>query len=244
MKKIMTWTLLIAVFITTTAAFMLKSESKDSMPRITDMDTFVEYYSISDNTKGELLALQEQGYEEGAIRIAYSFLNDNYGKKSELINLLDQKKGGSTWQSIFTNYNSKTESFIPRAFERDYLDQLMMNSTVSSDDIIICDRLSFVTGKEFKEVMERYLEQEEKNWQAISEELGIINSQRTLIRVPVTTEQIKKAQATYGLSENKIVTGYVLASKFNVKVEDIMIKIMSGQSKEKILAFYLEEMMK
>lgn len=237
-KMLMAAILTVAILVITAGSFMYISNGSSSIQKINTYEAFAAYYSIPENTQWYLKELASEGYSEEDIRIAYAFLNDQYGKKEDLVPLLTEAANGLAWETIFTNYNDTHNSFIPRAYDSEYLDQIMQSENITSDDIMICDRLSFASGQDFNTLMMRFMEGE--NWEMLSEELGIINSQRSLIRVPVTTDDINLYTQSYGLSENQVVEGFVLAAKFDMEVEGVLVKLMSGDTEEKIMAYYLE----
>lgn len=227
----------LVIVIGTSGLMAMKSNSMTAIQKINTDTTFIKHFNISESMQQYLKEYETKGYDISDIRISYAFLVDVYGKKEDLKVLLDKAKEGKKWSDIFKEYNSQHDEFTPRAFDTEYLDKIMKSNTITSDDIIICDRISSITGEKFETLISRNMEGEE--WPAIGEGLGIINNQDSLSRVPITTKQIEEYKQGYGVSEDVIVNCFVIANKYSVKPEDILVKVISNQTQEEILEYFL-----
>lgn len=211
------------------------------IPEINTFDQFVAHYNISGGMQNYLTNLKQEGYEEADIRVAYAFLSERFGKKEEMYLLLDQVKSGKSWVNAFKQYDSDKETFIPRTFEMGYLDTVL-EAGATTDDIMICDRLSYASGKEFSNILDRKLSGE--TFVAISESMNIINTSETLMRVSVTSDDVEDYRELYGITKEQVFQSFVLADKLNVPVADIIAKVRKGQTEQEILGYYLIKMFK
>lgn len=172
------------------------------------------------------------------ILIAYQFLNENYGRIDELGFLLTQKESGKTWLEAFNAYRQQNPEFVPRSFDFDYLEELMQSEGIAEDDIMIADRVSQKTGLPFEDVIAERASG--KQWKDINEGFGIINAQKTLPRVPVTQEQLKKYTTGNALSEEKVVETLVIAYKLELNEQEAINKAKEGYTPERFFAETLE----
>ncbi|NLO38732.1 MAG: hypothetical protein GX115_04550 [Ruminiclostridium sp.] len=172
------------------------------------------------------------------ILIAYQFLNENYGQIEELGTLLIEKESGKTWLEVFTAYRQQNLEFVPRSFDFDYLDVLMQSEGITEDDIMIADRVSQKTGLPFEDIIAQ--KASGKQWKDINEGFGIINAQKTLPRVPVTQEQLKKHTTGNALSEEKVVETLVIAYKLELDEQVAINKAKEGYTQERFFAEALE----
>ncbi len=200
--------------------------------------TFLIARSVQQRFKDEIERLVMSGYQLPDILIAYEFLYENFGKLEELEKLTQQKQAGKTWEQIFVAYNAEHEEFIPRAFDPDYMEELMNNPNITTDDIMIADRVSVNVNTAYETViMERA---NGFTWAEINEKLGILNSQTQLLRVQITNEQIKQYTTT-NFTENQVVEAFVIAQKLSKGEEETINKMKQGYSFEKIFAEHYQE---
>ncbi|MDQ4682708.1 hypothetical protein, partial [Stenotrophomonas maltophilia group sp. RNC7] len=62
------------------------------------------------------------GYRLPDIMIAYEYLYHSYGTVEDLKAFLVQKAQSTDWKTVFTQYKQNKASFVPRAFDSDYLE--------------------------------------------------------------------------------------------------------------------------
>jgi hypothetical protein len=184
--------------------------------------------------KKEIERLIIEGYSLPDLLIGYEFLYQHHGTVSDLNNFMRQKSSEAGWEDIFTNYNAAKEEFIPRAFDPIYLEDLMSRPSLSSDDIMIVDLVSFYTDKTFAELIE--LRQFPAEWNNKLAELGFLYNAETLPRVQITTEQLDKYVGQNGLSEDQVAEAFVIAHKLGKEAKVVIEKIKAGNTEEGIFA--------
>jgi len=194
---------------------------------------------VHENYKTEIERLINEGKRINDLMAAYTFLNDCYGKIDELEQLVIQKEQGKSWVEIFTNYNNKNIAFVPRNFDFNYLDELMTKEGITTDDIMICDRVSQKSGVPYEEIIELRLEG--KTWKEINAELGIVNAQNIMPHVPVTPEQIKKYTADGRLNEEEVVFALVTSYKLGIDETEAINKAKSGYTPEMFFSEAVEK---
>ena len=172
------------------------------------------------------------------ILIAYEFLNEAYGRKAELEKLVAGKDRGKTWTEAFASYDAANPEFTPRSFDFDDLEKLMKPGDITSDDIMIADRVSGKSGKTFEEIIA--MKKTGETWKDINASLGILNSLGTIPSVPVTQAQIKKYTSDGRLSENRVVETLVTAFKLGLDEETAIADARNGYTRERFYAGALE----
>ncbi|MFZ5968693.1 MAG: hypothetical protein ACOYVK_16185 [Bacillota bacterium] len=196
-------------------------------------------FNVHSQFKEEIERLIREGHKLPDILSGYEFLYHNYGTVQELENFITQKESGKTWKQIFGEYNKNNAEFIPRSFDTDYLEGLMKTPSITSDDIMIADRISYESGQAFEELINKKME--DKSWKTLNAEVGIINSASILPRVEVTSEQLKKYLASGALTEQQIVEAFVLAQKLGKSTDVIIGKVKAGYTEESIIQEYCTE---
>ncbi|MCG7408436.1 hypothetical protein MH117_13480 [Paenibacillus sp. ACRRX] len=190
---------------------------------------------VHDKFKREIDKLVGKGYDLSDLMVAYEFLYQSYGRMQELEALVKQQDSGKSWEHVFKDYNKSHKPFVPRAFDTDYLESLMKTNGLTSDDIMIADRIGFVSAKAFKDILIAKLETQ-NSWKEIAAEHNIVNSSSTLPRVPVTQEELSKFTSASKLTEERVTEAIVLAKKIGKTPQQVISSMKSGQSEEAILA--------
>ncbi|NUU59593.1 hypothetical protein [Paenibacillus agri] len=197
-------------------------------------EQFLKEFKVQEVYQQKIEKLISEGYNVADICIAYDFLYHNYGSVSEWEELLASKASGESWDKIFIKYNKKHPEFEPRNFDSEELERLMNIQNVTPDDIMISDRLSFVSGKPFNDLIN------EKNttgdWGSIFSRENILNSGSPFPRVRITSEEIHKYMQGGKLKEQQITRAFVLAQRVGEAPEIVIGKIQHGFSEELILA--------
>jgi hypothetical protein len=191
-------------------------------------------YEVNDKFKQELDRLIQEGHRRSDLMIAYEFLYHQYGTFADLEEIVSQKENGPLWAEIFAGYTDKHELFEPRAFDTDYLESLTTGSNVTSDDIMIADRISFVSGDSAEELLSVKLESGQ-SWNGLATERNILNGSSTLPRVQITQEQM----ALYGTDtfpEDRVAEAFVLANKIGAEPEAIVAAMKAGSNEAAIMA--------
>jgi ribosomal protein L12E/L44/L45/RPP1/RPP2 len=152
----------------------------------------------------------------------------------DLQSMLDKQLNGESWKDIFTAYNRNHPEFTPRSFESDLLEKLMNKPNLSADDIMIADRLSFVTGKQFEEIVEQ--KQTVSHWYEITSVAGILFSADKLPRVQITSEQLRKYKSQTDWSDDRITAAFVVANQVGQEVATVIEKLKGGYSVEAVFA--------
>lgn len=195
---------------------------------------FIAGLSVQKVYKEEMDRLISLGYPLQDVEIAYDYLYQNYGLKKDLENILMQKKSGTDWEDIFKAYQKKHEPFKPRSFDMKDLDALMSSSELQSDDIMIADRISFVSGKNVDEIVSKRLAA--GSWSNVCVELNILQNPEQLPRIQVTAEQLEKYTQPGKFNEAQVTRAFVMAQKVNQSPESVIEKMKAGLSDEAILA--------
>lgn len=199
-------------------------------------NTLVEL-NVQKSFKEEIERLVLSGYNLKDVLVAYEFLNINFGKKSELQGFVAKKQQGKSFTGIFSDYNSLTE-FTPRTFEPEYLERLMTEPNIDTDDIMIADIIADKLNKEFDEVISYKLDG--LLWKHVNEKLEILSSAQNLPRIMVNNDEIEEYKEQYGLSEDKIVDAFVIAANLKKNVIEILPKFKAGYNREQIFAEFLQ----
>lgn len=195
---------------------------------------FIADYGVVDPLRDEVDRLVAEGNKLSDVMIGYAYIYHQFGKMDQLEKLLIQRKQGTAWSELFASYRSSHSGFEPRAFEPDYLEKLSSTAGFTSDDIMIADMVSFVSDKPIEDVVEHRLES--GDWRQIAAEEGILYTAGTLPRVPITAEQLQRYQRSSGLTEDQIVSAFVLANKLRAPVEAVINEFAAGVSEEAIYA--------
>ncbi|WP_105616649.1 hypothetical protein [Vallitalea okinawensis] len=238
-KKWIYMLLALTVVFSTAMYFGYNARGQSTLLRITTDEEFYSHYDVPLEHRDYLDHLKTQGFDSNQIRIAYAFLNERYGKLEELDLLLEKATSGQKWSTIFEGYDSAKVPFIPRSFDSEYLDKLLL-AELSTDDIMICDRLSFISGEDFDTLMNDYMEG--LSWSDMSKNLGIISNEENLLRVQVTSDAIKTYTEQYNLSEDIIVEAFVTASKLGINEQEVLSKYSEGMNAYEILEYYFVQM--
>jgi hypothetical protein len=190
--------------------------------------------NVHDKLKQEIERLAAANHKLPNVLIAYAFLYQSYGQLSDLEPMVVNKEAGKTWSVVFSEYAEAHPVFAPRAFDSSYLEQLMQTPNLTSDDIMIADRVSFATGKPFEEVLSNRLKS--ISWKAANADLGILYSAEKLPRVQITAEQLDKYTASGKLTEDQVAQAFVIADKAGKSADSVIEQIKAGHSEEAILA--------
>lgn len=205
---------------------------------LSNYKTLLIALEVHDKYKSEIERLLKENHKLPDILTAYSFLNDSYGSMEELEVLVGSKESGKTWTQIFKDYNQGNSEFVPGNFDSNYLEKLRKTPGISTDDIMIGDRVSQITSKPFEEVIEKRIKG--VSWKDINGDLNILNGQAALAHVKVTREQVTQYTKDGKLTEQKVVEAFVLAAKLDKTALEIVNKEKLGLSKEEIYAACFE----
>lgn len=212
---------------------LIKASNKKNYE--TNLNNYAELLAslqVHEKYTKEMERLLKEGHELPDILTAYSFLNDNFGRLEEVETLILKKEAGETWTNIFVTYNKENKEFVPRSFEAGYIEEVMKDSTVTADDIMLADRVSQKSGKTLQEIMEKRMVGE--SWKDINAWLDILNGEETLKRVTVSPEEIDK-YVNGGMDREVVVEGYVIAMKLSQKADTVMKELKEGTRVEELL---------
>lgn len=197
-------------------------------------EQFLNTFGVQDVYRQKIEQLIEGGYTREDVCTAYDFLYQNFGSEADLEALLAAKSKGKTWEQIFTAYTAEQPKFEPRAFDSDELENLMKAQNFTADDIMIGDRLSFVTGKAFKDLISERIETGE--WSAIFAREKILYSGKPLPRVQITADQLQQYVQQGTFSEQQVVKAFVLAQKVGEAPGVVVARLKQGASEAEIMA--------
>ncbi|MFB9273922.1 hypothetical protein [Cohnella cellulosilytica] len=189
---------------------------------------------ISHKLQAKIEDLLEEGYSLTEILVGYEFLSLNFGTIEQLQELLDKKQDGDAWANLFVAYHRDHPPFSPRSFDSGLLEQLMNAPLLNADDIMIADRISFVTGKAVEEIFES--RKAGTPWHEITSEAGILFGDDKLPRVQVTNDQLQKLQNQTGWTDDRITAAIVTAHQAGQEPEKVVEKLKRGTREEAILA--------
>lgn len=215
----------------------VKNKIKESDPEnfeknIANFENLLSTLNVHWVFKKEIERLVLEDYKIQDLLIAYEFLYHSFGVSGDLEIFVTKKEMGKSWEIIFEVYNQEKAKFIPRSFDSNYLEKLMEMQGLSSDDIMIADRVSVESGQPFKEVIMRRMEAQ--TWKEVNAQVDILYSAGNLPRVPVTSDQLEKYTQSEELTEQHVIEAFVLAHKVNESAEIIINKIKAGYTEEAI----------
>lgn len=178
------------------------------------------------------------GYRLPDIMIGYAFLYPRFGTVEHLNAMLDRRSNGDSWTAIFTDFNREQPAFSPRNFESEQLEQLMNTPSLSADDIMIADRLSFVTGKSIDDILLQ--KQSIPHWYPVTSDAGVLFTADELPRVQMTSEQLQKFMKETGWTEDRVTAAFVTADQLGQEPDAVIGKLKAGDSEEAIAAAVYE----
>ncbi|MEK4854385.1 hypothetical protein NST04_31425 [Paenibacillus sp. FSL H7-0756] len=197
-------------------------------------DQFLKDFSVQETYRKQIEELVAGGYSRAAVMIAYDFLYHNFGNVNDWTALLEARSAGKTWETLFTQYRETHKEFIPRSFESEELELLMQVQGATSDDIMIADRLSFVTGKLFGNLLNEKLKN--GKWSSVFEREKVLYSGNPFPRVQITEEEVRKYTGDGKLSEQQVTHAFVLAQKLGESAKVVVARVAQGFSDEMIMA--------
>lgn len=181
--------------------------------------------------KEDIEELLLSGYRLPDIMIAYEYLYHSYGTMENLKTFILQRSKNMDWKTIFSQYKQNDTPFIPRSYHSDYLEKLMETPGLTSDDIMIADRISYEASKDIDELLNKRMEG--NSWRTINAEVNILNSSDIIPRVQVTSEDIQK-YSNGSFTDQQIIEAFVLAEKLKHNSEEIINKMKAGHTEEAI----------
>ncbi len=197
-------------------------------------EQFIKSFGVQDAYRTQIEEFQQAGYKPADICTAYDFLYQQFGSVAQWKGLLSAKASGQNWETIFTDYLKEHPQFKPRSFDSDELESLLKAGNFISDDIMIGDRLSFVTGKAFKDLIAERIES--GDWSRIFEREQILYSGSPLPRVQITVEQMTEYTLAAGYSEEQVAQAFVLAEKVGEAPGIVIAKLKQGSSEQAVMA--------
>lgn len=188
---------------------------------------------VHDKFKVELDQLKAS-HAQGDLMTAYTFLYYQYGIFDQLEPIVKQKEDGASWKSVFSEYLEQHHAFVPRTYDTNELENLTSSASITSDDIMVADRLSFVSGQPMKGLLAAKLESG-TSWKDAAADLNIVNGASSLPRVEVTAEEISQ-YATGKFPQEKVIQAFVLSQKVGLEPKDVVSKLKDGRSETEIMA--------
>lgn len=215
-----------------------QSEPADFDKNLTNYKNLLVKLDVYTDFREEIERLLQEGNGLPDILIGYEFLNDSFGSVQDLEALIIEKESGKSWETVFEGYNSRNPEFVPGAFEQGYLEVLMNTPGITSDDIMLADRVAQKVSVSVSEVINQRIAG--AAWKDINGKYGIVNAQRSIPHVPVTPEQIDRYTAG-GLERQEVILAFVIAMKMDKNAEEVIGKFRAGESTEKIYAGYYSQ---
>ncbi|WP_334078046.1 hypothetical protein [Paenibacillus sanfengchensis] len=197
-------------------------------------EEWLNEFDVHDKFRAELERLRGEQHSRRDLMVAYTFLYYQYGKIDELEPLVKRKEGGDSWAKVFADSLKDHDGFVPRTYDTKYLESLTSAANISADDIMIADRLSFVTGEPMDSMLSAKLESGKK-WKDIAAELGIVNGSSALPRVEITAAQLEKFSTTT-FPQEKVAEAFVLSQKVGLKPQEVVSQMKAGRTQTDIMA--------
>ncbi|WP_168121765.1 hypothetical protein [Paenibacillus sp. HB172176] len=216
----------------------LSAPASNESPAITSYAQWLDAFHVHETLQQELSEWMADGHKRSDMMIGFTFLYHQYGMMSELLPMVEAREAGASWAELFSDYVDEHGAFEPRAFDMNELESLTSSSSLSADDIMIADRISFVSGESVKELLALKLETN-KAWQDIATERSIVNGSSELPRVQITEKQFA-LYSDESFSEDRVAQGFVLANKLGTAPEAVIASMKEGHSETEILAEALE----
>lgn len=214
-------------------------DAANAAKNIKNYKTLLVALDVPEKFQAEIEDMYNKGYKVQDVLVAYEYLYYNYGDIYELEGLVKQKGSGKAWGNIFKEYKKNTPEFEPSNFEDEKLEQVFRISNITTDDVVIADRISQQTGMEFDELIA--MRSQGKTWKIINGDLGIVNTSSELPRAAITSAQVKNHMKSTGLSEDKVLEALVLAQKLDNDGKETVQKVKAGKTEEDIMAESLEQ---
>lgn len=213
------------------------SDSESYEKNLENYERLLIELNAHDDFKNEIETLILEGHLVPDILSAYEFLYWEYGRSEDIEALVLERESGKDWSTIIKAYKENNIEFIPTTFEQGFLEELILNPSITTDDIMIADRVSQKTAIDFQQLIDKKIEGED--WKSINTELSILNSQDKLPRVQITAEQIELHTKSEVLTEQQVIESYVLANRVNMNSEDVIERILAGKFEQDIYDEYL-----
>ncbi|NQX48218.1 hypothetical protein HQN87_23095 [Paenibacillus tritici] len=203
-------------------------------------DQFLKEFTVQEAYRTQIEQWVTGGYSRADVMTAYDFLYHNFGTIKDGATLLEAAAAGKDWATLFTQYRETHAEFIPRSFDPAELELLMQMQGATSDDIMIADRLSFVTGKVLGDLLNAKLK--EGKWSGVFVRESVLYSGDSFPRVQLTEQELHKYTQNGKLTEQQVTHAFVLAHKLGESAEVVVSKLAQGVSDEMIMAqSYLEK---
>jgi len=215
------------------------SDKTNSNKNINNLKKALKELEIPETYRDKIKALIKKGYRLPDILIAYNFLNEYYGKISQIEGLLEKNKNGKTWDVVFNEYTMNKGEFIPTNFDKSYIENLIKTDGISADDIMIADRMAFNGTKKFDELID--IKKTGKNWKDIKVENEIINMEEKLLHTAISGTEIKKITQSGELNEKEAIEALVIAQKMGKTDDEVIAKMKKHEKKEHIYAEYFNQ---
>jgi len=197
----------------------------------------IQDLKVTTTYKNEMDRLIAADYALPDILVAYEYLYHNFGRISELEDLVRSKGNGKSWDRVLADYQNAREPFVPREFDSRTLERLMNIPALTPDDIMIADQYAHVTGRDFDTVLDARLNA--SNWASIASNFGVLYTANTLPRVQITESDMQKYKAQ-GLSDEKIILAFVLAGRLDLTPKSIIDMVKAGKTESAIVAEMLQ----
>ena len=217
----------------TAFALVSNSTEKNNVEQDEVLANFLTDFNVHEQYALEIDRLIKKGYPLSDILIGYEFLYQSFGLISELEPLVEMKSTGISWENVLIQYNGSHDTFVPRTFDSAYLETLMNTPSLTADDIMIADHVSFATGKPIESIITAKMGTE--HWKPITVAEGVLYSADSIPRVQITMEQLEMYIGT-GLSEQQVVDAFVIAHKLEVDPSTVIDMLQENATIEAIMA--------
>lgn len=191
-------------------------------------------YEVHDKFSRQLDQLAQAGHRRSDLMIGFEFLYHQYGTIEQLEPLVAQKENGASWVALFSDYMNNHAPFEPRAFDSEQLESMTAAASLTADDIMIADRISYVSGDSVKDLLDIKLESGQ-SWQLITADRNIVNGSSVLPRVQITEEQMA-LYTTDTFNGERVAEAFVLAHKIGSEAEETVAAMKAGSTEMAIMA--------
>lgn len=214
-------------------------DSTMSESRIKKMKKFILEFNVGELYLSKITKHLKNNDKYLDILMAYDLVNENYGTVDDFENILNDRKANKEWVQIIKEYIEKQIKYEQRKYDNDEIKELLSDTDITTNDLMIADRLSQKGIKTFDDLIS--LRKKGKGWREINESLGILNVVEKYPVLSIKLSDVEKHKKSSGLSEKQVKDVLIEAKKYNKDFEEAFKFAKKGKSKIELKASFLEE---
>ncbi|MBD7912106.1 hypothetical protein [Clostridium cibarium] len=209
-----------------------KNDEKDADRNIENYKKLIVELDVPEEFQEKVNEALKKGYNPSDVFTCYNFIYEKYGQVEDILNLLKDKDGSVSWEGVFEKYNKKNKEFVPSNFQDGLIDEILKNSNLKTDDIMIADRISQKGLGKFEDLIDE--RKKDGNWRKIKLSLGILNLEESLYSTAITSADIVKYSSNKSITEEQVIKALSIARKANIESEDLIKELVGVNKEEKI----------